>query len=555
MGSLRPNTVILNFPETDDDDDDVVGGSAARERSAKKMVECMDEADAARVAVLVCKGIRDFASAPQAIVDSKKIKSVLDVWWIVHDGGLMLYLAHILTMKGTVWAGHKIRLFTVLDPQYSSSVEAVQETLQEMLDNARINAEAQPPVLLADAGLKAFSHDWTPRSEAVDESLDAYADLKAKTGGGGGGRRNKKSKRRSIFDFVPGMGAAGDDDADHLAANLTTVGGGEAASAPKHTPKKLMKRISAVASAAVGSVIKTRKTQRRCSLHLEIGSVIALSTQRMTSSVGTDATSGTKRHQSVPSSRKGKPLFKRISAFMMGGGDAAIGAARHKSFDSGAAAKRAPLTKRISAFVMGSKPSSPVKKKSLRRTNSMMTADASVSVAVSRKELFDRMYGSRFSDEADFSKMKEETPDADAVVPFDDGADADVCDNASGDNTATATTRVVPKLNLDVPDERKKKEGGHSDVLDEDACDIMRKRSQDSSGGTRRGHSRTQTWSDLNGHIRRESAKSALVIMNMPTPMDGQRPLRYVNYLESVSKGIPRVILCHGTGREIISAD
>jgi len=98
LGSLRPNTVIMNFPKPYRKEEDTFGlaknGIGAirfenGDRNAKKFVATLEEADATRHAVVVCKGIRNFGSSPQMPTNGDKF---IDVWWIVHDGGLMLYV-------------------------------------------------------------------------------------------------------------------------------------------------------------------------------------------------------------------------------------------------------------------------------------------------------------------------------------------------------------------------------------------------------------------------------------------------------------------------------
>jgi len=445
----------------------------------------------------------------------------VDVWWVVHDGGLMLYLAHILTMSGTVWQGHRIRLFTVLDPAYSSSVNDVQETLQEMVDNARINAVAQKPILIDDGALKAFSHDWTPRSKAVDESLDTYDGLASKNDA----RTTKKSKRRSIFDLVSaGMGGGGDNET--------------AAAAAPPQKSKLIKRISAVATAMIpGMPATTKRNTRRASLHMEIGSVIAISSKRKEEA--------SRRHESFP--HRKAPLMKRISAFVTGGSTAS--GSRHQSLEP----KRAPLTKRISAFVTGrSVDVSAARKKSLRRTNSMMTSD--MKVGASRAELFEGVHKLKFSDKALFEKNLESVESGE--YSGDGLLKAETTRSAGREEEEETPTKVPSLKRHPIFDEDNDDE---DDDLDHMTAAQMRSQMKSNLERTpsdsRRISTRTRMWTDLNSHIRRESSTSALVVLNMPTPMEGQSAAKYMNYLQTLTRGIPRVILCHGTGREIINVE
>ena len=80
----------------------------------------------------------------------------------------------------------------------------------------------------------------------------------------------------------------------------------------------------------------------------------------------------------------------------------------------------------------------------------------------------------------------------------------------------------------------------------------------------------------LNEYIVRKSAGARLVILNMPTPprdtsasnptvpgnnvpvgglgLQEQRDLNYMHYLDTLTEGLPRVLLVRGSGLEVISA-
>lgn len=58
------------------------------------------------LAVLVPKGINWFPS------NSDQAKGNIDVWWIVHDGGLLLLLPFLLK-RHKVWKNCFLRIFTI----------------------------------------------------------------------------------------------------------------------------------------------------------------------------------------------------------------------------------------------------------------------------------------------------------------------------------------------------------------------------------------------------------------------------------------------------------
>ena len=58
------------------------------------------------MAIIMAKGDR----VPLA---HKRLHAPIDIWWVLHDGGLQLMLTTILR-KSRVWAGCELRVFCVL---------------------------------------------------------------------------------------------------------------------------------------------------------------------------------------------------------------------------------------------------------------------------------------------------------------------------------------------------------------------------------------------------------------------------------------------------------
>ena len=57
----------------------------------------------------------------------------------------------------------------------------------------------------------------------------------------------------------------------------------------------------------------------------------------------------------------------------------------------------------------------------------------------------------------------------------------------------------------------------------------------------------------LNAKIRESSAGSELIILNLPDPdtKAKERPERYMRYVEMLTKNLDRVLLIHGSGKEV----
>jgi potassium/chloride transporter 4/5/6 len=118
FGGLEPNTVLLGWPrrndydyddegDDDDDEDDDDATREAKEEAAKVLVETVCECTAAEKAVLLCLGLEAFPSSDE------RVEGFVDVWWVVHDGGLLLMIAHLL-LRHKTWSGCKLRVHTVL---------------------------------------------------------------------------------------------------------------------------------------------------------------------------------------------------------------------------------------------------------------------------------------------------------------------------------------------------------------------------------------------------------------------------------------------------------
>ena len=87
---------------------------------------------AAQMALLVPKGINQF---PEMKV---KLRGTIDVWWIVHDGGLLMLLPFLLRQDRT-WKNCKLRIFTVAQTE-DNSIQ-MKKDLQTYLYQLRIEAD------------------------------------------------------------------------------------------------------------------------------------------------------------------------------------------------------------------------------------------------------------------------------------------------------------------------------------------------------------------------------------------------------------------------------
>ncbi|GMT15337.1 hypothetical protein PFISCL1PPCAC_6634, partial [Pristionchus fissidentatus] len=122
IGGLRPNTILLNWPNFDDYEHLVV--FAEQIILGVQMENCM----------MLTKGITAFPEG------TDRLCGTIDVWWIVQDGGILMLIAYLLKQH-KVWRGCRLRVFVVSESSDSSSLLMVQKNLQKHIYQLRIDAE------------------------------------------------------------------------------------------------------------------------------------------------------------------------------------------------------------------------------------------------------------------------------------------------------------------------------------------------------------------------------------------------------------------------------
>ncbi|ESO89777.1 hypothetical protein LOTGIDRAFT_124507 [Lottia gigantea] len=153
LGGLKHNTVVMGWPygwrHTDD------------ERSYKIFIDTVRNVSAGQMALLVLKGINQF---PESNV---KLRGTIDVWWIVHDGGLLMLLPFLLRQDKS-WKNCKLRIFTVAQVE-DNSIE-MKKDLQMYLYQLRIQAEVNV-IEMAGNDISAYTYERTLMMEQRTEML------------------------------------------------------------------------------------------------------------------------------------------------------------------------------------------------------------------------------------------------------------------------------------------------------------------------------------------------------------------------------------------------
>lgn len=101
---MKPNTVILGWPNN---------WRKREEDSWRVFVDTIRNAASAKMALLVPKGVQRYPDS------GDKVKGNIDIWWIVHDGGLLMLLPFLLKQHRT-WKNCKLRIFSVAQPEDNS---------------------------------------------------------------------------------------------------------------------------------------------------------------------------------------------------------------------------------------------------------------------------------------------------------------------------------------------------------------------------------------------------------------------------------------------------
>ena len=128
LGGLRHNTLIMNLPHKFDEQDEM------RSFTFHNFVNSLRYANANESAIIITKGIDNWPIDKKTECQSETI----DIWWIIHDGGLLLLIAFLLK-KHKIWHKCKLRLFTVAHMQ-ENSVQ-IKNDLMQFMYHLRIQAE------------------------------------------------------------------------------------------------------------------------------------------------------------------------------------------------------------------------------------------------------------------------------------------------------------------------------------------------------------------------------------------------------------------------------
>uniref|UniRef100_A0AAQ4PYH8 Solute carrier family 12 member 7a n=1 Tax=Gasterosteus aculeatus aculeatus TaxID=481459 RepID=A0AAQ4PYH8_GASAC len=144
LGGMKHNAVLMAWP---------AGGGLVHDSLARRnFIETVRETTAAQQALLVAKNIDHFPSNQDRLTEG-----TIDVWWIVHDGGMLMLLPFLLSQH-KVWRKCKMRIFTVAHME-DNSIQ-MKKDLQMFLYQLRLDAVVEV-VEMHESDISAFTYEKT----------------------------------------------------------------------------------------------------------------------------------------------------------------------------------------------------------------------------------------------------------------------------------------------------------------------------------------------------------------------------------------------------------
>ncbi|CAD5225076.1 unnamed protein product [Bursaphelenchus xylophilus] len=159
LGGLRHNSVCICWPEK--------WSETKAWDEAHRFVSVIRSIAATKCAILVPKGINNFPKS------TEKVTGTVDVWWIVHDGGLLMLLPFLLR-KHRTWKNTTLRLFTIA--HFDENSTQMKEDLEKFLYHLRI--EGQVFVIdMPESDISEYTYEKTLKME---ERVKFLREMKAR---------------------------------------------------------------------------------------------------------------------------------------------------------------------------------------------------------------------------------------------------------------------------------------------------------------------------------------------------------------------------------------
>uniref|UniRef100_A0A669B515 Solute carrier family 12 member 5b n=1 Tax=Oreochromis niloticus TaxID=8128 RepID=A0A669B515_ORENI len=144
LGGLKHNTVMVSWPRN--------WKQPECHQEFRNFIEVVRETTIASIALLVPKNISSYPSNGERFTEGH-----IDVWWVVHDGGMLMLLPFLLRQH-KVWRKCKMRIFTVA--QMDDNSIQMKKDLLTFLYHLRIDAVVEV-VEMHDGDISAYTYEKT----------------------------------------------------------------------------------------------------------------------------------------------------------------------------------------------------------------------------------------------------------------------------------------------------------------------------------------------------------------------------------------------------------
>ncbi|XP_029382277.1 solute carrier family 12 member 6 isoform X3 [Echeneis naucrates] len=204
LGGMKPNTVVMGWPHAWRQSEDP--------QAWKTFINTVRVTTAAHLALLVPKNISLFPSNSEPCTEG-----YIDVWWIVHDGGMLMLLPFLLRQH-KVWRKCGMRIFTVAQME-DNSIQ-MKKDLATFLYHLRIEAEVEV-VEMHDSDISAYTYERTLMMEQRSQMLRQMRLSKSDRE-----REAQLVKDRNSMLRLTSIGSDDDDDTDGGERDRAVSGGG-----------------------------------------------------------------------------------------------------------------------------------------------------------------------------------------------------------------------------------------------------------------------------------------------------------------------------------------
>ncbi|KAM4720919.1 solute carrier family 12 member 4 isoform 1-T1 [Rhinophrynus dorsalis] len=154
LGGMKHNTVMLGWPYGWRQSEDPC--------SWKTFIDTVRCTTAAHLALMVPKNVSFYPSNHERYLEGN-----IDVWWIVHDGGMLMLLPFLLKQH-KVWKKCRMRIFTVA--QMDDNSIQMKKDLATFLYHLRLEAEVEV-VEMHNSDISAYTYERTLMMEQRSQML------------------------------------------------------------------------------------------------------------------------------------------------------------------------------------------------------------------------------------------------------------------------------------------------------------------------------------------------------------------------------------------------